>query len=773
MRSLSRCLISLIVPVAGSLLILLLIAALSVTTARAASPAFGSVFSASTGAVSLGDPPAVVRGRVVTASGEGVPYASVFLPGTTAGAATDSTGRFRFAVRRSGRQVLRATGLGYAPAEAEVVLAPGDTTTVQLVMGAQPVALPEATVTGASPAADVGTVPSLSPIEALTTPGASGDVFRALQALPGVGAPGDGAGLFVQGGDVQETHVLVDGAPVFHPYRYESPVGGTFGSVSPYLISGTTFAAGGFGAQYGNALSGVLDLETKDRPDAPMQYVNLGLAAASVEVAQPITEQAGLRVAGNRSFTGLLFRVNGREAGYEPAPHGLEGSVSFHVRDTPAGSLKLTSVLQREEIGVESQAKAFSGFYRQESLRQMHVLRWEANAGRTQVTSAASWSASRTHRRFGVMDARPSEHAATARVDVTHPAGSPSILDAAVVRGGATVERRQYRYRATLPAIPDVLGPGAETVQFHTDASGTRVGGYVEVDGSRGPLSVTAGVRTDAHSRTGSPVVDPRLAATLRLGPSTQVRLAWGRYHQIPEPETYAQHDGRGALGAQQARHLVGDLRHERGDWLFRLGAYRKVYRNLVVRTGPQTAANAGTGRARGLDAFVRYGAFLDTRLSGWAGYSLVHSTRTQPRDAGRTVVLDDGPAPFDLTHQASVVGKVNVIGGWHVGGSVRWITGRPFTPVVATVAPPDGGVLPVDGPVGSARQPPYSRVDLQTSYFYPFGDGQHVIVYLALQNALDRANVTGVAYDADYSNRSWQTSPFRRAVYAGVTITL
>jgi hypothetical protein len=760
MRSLSRCLISLIVPAAGSLLILLLLAAFSVTAACAATT------------VSDGDPPAVVRGRVVEASGEGLPFASVFLPGTTAGAASDSTGRFRFAVRRSGRHVLRATALGYAPAEAEVELVPGDTTTVRLVMGTRPVALPEATVTGSSHDTDAGTVPSLSPTEALTTPGASGDVFRALQALPGVGAPGDGAGLFVQGGDVSETRVLLDGAPVFHPYRYESPVGGTFGSVSPYLIGGTTFAQGGFGARYGGALSGVLALETRDRPEASRQYVNLGLAAASVEVAQPITESSGLRVAGNRSFTGLLFRVNGRGAEYEPAPHGLEGSASLHVRDTPVGSVKLTSVVQREEIGVESQAKAFSGLYRQESLRQMHVVRWEAGVGRAQVASAASWSASRTERRFGVMDARPSEHAATARVDVTHPAGSLWVAEAAL-RGGVTVERRQYRYRATLPAIPDVLDPGADTVQFDTDAAGMRVGGYVEADASRGPLSVTAGVRADAHSRTGSPVVDPRLSATLQLGPSTRARLAWGRYHQVPEPETYAQHAGTGTLGAQQADHLVGDVRHERGDWLLRLGAYYKTYRDLAVRTGPQTAANAGTGRARGLDAFVRYGAFLDTRVSGWASYSLVHSTRTQPRDVGRIVVLDDGPAPFDLTHQASVVGKVNVAGGWHVGGSVRWITGEPFTPVVRAVPAPGGGVLPVDGPVGSARQPAYSRVDLQTSYFYPFGDGQHAIVYLALQNALDRANVTGVAYDADYSERSWQTSPFRRAVYAGLTLQL
>jgi hypothetical protein len=103
---------------------------------------------------------------------------------------------------------------------------------------------------------------TLHSLDVYTTPGASADILRAIQTFPGVAAMDDGSGLFVRGGDVGETTILLDQATVVHPYKFESPTGGYFGTIPPFLVGGTYFSSGGFSARYGNALSGILAMES-------------------------------------------------------------------------------------------------------------------------------------------------------------------------------------------------------------------------------------------------------------------------------------------------------------------------------------------------------------------------------------------------------------------------------------------------------------------------------------------------------------------------------
>jgi hypothetical protein len=167
------------------------------------------------------------------------------------------------------------------------------------------------------------------PIDVYRTPGAQGDLFRALQTLPGVAAPDDAAGLFVRGGDVSEVLVSLDDAVIAHPYRYETPTGGFRGAVDPLLISGLAFSTGGFSARHGNALSAVVDLRGLDRPELPEVSGTVGLAGAAASIAAPVRERVGIRAAANRTFTELLFAVNGTPRRFDPAPEGWDGSLGL------------------------------------------------------------------------------------------------------------------------------------------------------------------------------------------------------------------------------------------------------------------------------------------------------------------------------------------------------------------------------------------------------------------------------------------------------------
>lgn len=117
----------------------------------------------------------------------------------------------------------------------------------------------------------------------ITTAGAVGDVFGALQTLPGTTSNGESGMLFVKGGDSGESQTFIDGALVHTPYGAAAPNTSTRGRFNPFMFKGTIFSTGGYSAEYGQALSSVLLLSTNDMPD--QDQLDLSLLTIGPEIA--------------------------------------------------------------------------------------------------------------------------------------------------------------------------------------------------------------------------------------------------------------------------------------------------------------------------------------------------------------------------------------------------------------------------------------------------------------------------------------------------------
>lgn len=244
---------------------------------------------------------AFVQGQVLDETGQPMAYVNVQITGTIDGAITDRDGRFAFSTQHMGKYKLHASFIGYDPAQQTLYLTPGDTTTVRLILRLAFIQFDETIVTGSTYTTGEDETVTLSPLDVVTTPGTSADIFRAFKTFPGVSTVDDGAGLFVRGGDVSETVILLGQATVVHPYKYESPTGGVFGTISPFMVQGTTFSTGGFPARYGNALSSVLSIETQNIPMRKSYTLNLGLAAGSLSLNMPlVSDKLGVRFTGRQ-----------------------------------------------------------------------------------------------------------------------------------------------------------------------------------------------------------------------------------------------------------------------------------------------------------------------------------------------------------------------------------------------------------------------------------------------------------------------------------------
>jgi len=207
-----------------------------------------------------------ISGRVVNEKDKPIVGANVYLEGTYDGASTDANGKFSFETSESGSQTLVISMISY-----ETLYEMGDVSYfngLTLKMREAINQLTGVTLTaGSFEAGDNSKVSVLKPLDIVTTAGAAGDFVAALQTLPGTSTVNEDGRLFVRGGAAGETQVFIDGLRVFQPFSATANNIPTRGRFSPFLFKGITFSTGGYSAEYGQALSSVLLLNTTDMPE--------------------------------------------------------------------------------------------------------------------------------------------------------------------------------------------------------------------------------------------------------------------------------------------------------------------------------------------------------------------------------------------------------------------------------------------------------------------------------------------------------------------------
>lgn len=719
--------------------------------------------------------PGTVRGVVLDATDTALPGVRVWLRGDAGGAVTGVDGRFALVSALRGRQVLVAFLAGFRPAEREVDLS-GDARGLRIVL--DPAAVTETVrVVAARPPAAAPSTERLTALDVVRVPGSRADVLRALQDVEGVTQVDDGAGLFVRGGNPDEVLVLLDGAVLHHPYRYETAAGGggAAGAVEPFLLEDAAFSSGGFPARYGNALSAVLDLRGLGRPNRAGGAVTAGLAGVSGRSGLPAGARGGVRASGNWIDTRPLFALNGSRRPFSRHPAGRDVNVSGHYDSPALGSFKVFGTAAEDEVGVELEADAFRGFLTSTTANRLYSARWErAVAPNWLAAATVGWSGYARRTGAGVLDVEVSDRRVSWRADVSGGMGRW------LLRAGADGGLTRTTAAGFVPTRGrDFTGTGGVS-DFDAALDDRRVGAYAEIEGGAGGVVPNLGVRIDRFGLAAETTADPRLSLLAPAGGAHRVRIAWGLYHQAPPPLYYDRHRGAARLPPMRAAHRVVGYEYGADDapLALRVEAYHKRYRDLPLEvpaagnggSGPGFSA-AGHGSAAGVDVSARAAwSVVDLRAAyGW----LRAARRWTPVDQRNRYDLPAGTwtPDFSIPHDLRLTALIEAAPAVTFG--VRWRTasGRPYTPVVAAV-PRGAGHEPVFGPINSRRAPRYERLDLSVDVVTHVGPAPAVL-FGGVTNVLDRYNVLAYAWSPDFRERRPVTSATPRAVYAGFSVGL
>ena len=129
------------------------------------------------------------------------------------------------------------------------------------------------------------------------------DALHALALLPGVCSMGSAGGFSIRGSLPYSNLILLDGLPVYKLDHYL----GNVSTVNPKYIKTIKLSKGGFGAEYGGSIAGVVDItgRTGNRVK-PVLDVSLNLLSVNALAEIPIGEKLTLLMAGRRSYTELI-----------------------------------------------------------------------------------------------------------------------------------------------------------------------------------------------------------------------------------------------------------------------------------------------------------------------------------------------------------------------------------------------------------------------------------------------------------------------------------
>jgi hypothetical protein len=193
-------------------------------------------------------------------------YTSVYLKGTTNGVQTNLDGYYSITRVPPGDYVLMVTSVGFDTIKEPITIKAGDILTKKLYLRKSAIQMKEIEISGENEEKKTEvkvSVNKVTPkeIKQLPTVGGEPDLAQYLQVLPGVIFSGDQGGqLYIRGGTPIQNKVLLDGMIIYNPFHSI----GLYSVFDADIIRGADVYTGGFNAEYGDRISSVMDITTRD-----------------------------------------------------------------------------------------------------------------------------------------------------------------------------------------------------------------------------------------------------------------------------------------------------------------------------------------------------------------------------------------------------------------------------------------------------------------------------------------------------------------------------
>lgn len=702
----------------------------------------------------------VVLHAQITISGKisfknkGVKDISVTLKDSYDGATTDENGHYSFQTSEKGNQVLVFTNPKFVEVEKPIFIE-NQNITINSELKEQISEIDAVVISaGSIEASDKKRATALlTPIDIYTTAGADGQISSALNYLPGVQKVGESEGLFVRGGTGSETKIFMDGSLINNYFSNSVPGIAGRDRFNTSLFKGNVFSSGGYSALYGQALSGVLILESVDLPETSSFDFGISPIFASGSF-QKLSKDKTYSFGTSLSYfnLGLVQQIFKYNTDFSKPAQGFGGDANFRIKTKSGGMFKYYGSFDTNQMAVKS--TSLEPEYDQtkvdlNSANMYHNLSFKQKFGKYLLNAGASYSYNDAKLNF-----------ATLKNDVETPQTAFNNKDN-YLNFKTVLERKINKISAIRGGVE--FNNAHETNNFNKNYTDLLSSVFAETDlGFSNNLSAKVGVRAENSSYLDKTNVAPRFALAYRLSKDWTSSFAYGIFYQNPESKYL---NSNTLLTFQKAEHYILQVQKSSEGRSFRFEAFYKDYQKLVKTFGDQylqTAINNnGNGIAKGAEIFWRDKKTFKN-IDYWVSYSFLDTKRDFMNYPISLV------PSFAAKHTLSIVAK-KFVTDWKTGFnlSYTYASGRPYYDIVSQSGT---NILRHEGTLKD-----YSGLNFSVNYLPNLGKKDakaFTVLVLSVSNILGNKNVYGYNFSKDGMRSSAVVPPVNTFVFIGAFIS-
>ena len=701
-----------------------------------------------------------ISGKVLGRNNKPLKDVSVTLKDTYDGATTDETGNYKFETSEKGSQTLIFSHPKFIEIEKSIQIEDKN-----LILNAElkeSVSEIDAVVisAGSIEASDKKRATTLlTPIDVYTTAGANGQISSALETLPGVQKVGESEGLFVRGGTGTETKFFMDGNLVNNYFGNSVPGIKAMDRLNTSLFKGNVFSSGGYSAVYGQALSGVLALESIDLPERNAADFGISPIFASggiQRVNQEKTHSYGISL--GYSNLELMQKILKFNTDFEKAPQSFGGNGNFRIKTSRGGFIKYygsydTSSMKLSSPNLDDETS--SDKINQNGKNTFHSLSYREKFGRYTLNLGSSYTFNQNILHFSNVDQNGSS-----------PFNNDIDSKGNYFNTKALIERKLFKISAVRAGIElntakeeTWVSIAQKKYEFRDNITAL----FAETDlGISNDLSLKIGARAENSSSINRWNFSPRFAMAYRISKEWTSSLAYGTFFQNPESRFFTENY---QPNYQRADHYIFQVQRAADGRSLRLETYYKKYQDLIKTTTdfyrPIAVNNNGSGYAKGVELFWRDKKSLKN-IDYWVSYSYLDSKRDY---LNYTESLFPN---FAAKHTLSVVAK-KFVTNWKTGFNIsyNYNSGRPYYNFVTENG---NTVLKNQGFVKD-----YQAVNFSLNYLPNLGKKDaraFTVLVLSINNVLGTKNEFGYNFSSNGLKSRAIVPPTNTFVFIGAFIS-
>jgi hypothetical protein len=472
--------------------------------------------------------------------------------------------------------------------------------------------------------------------EANQAAGSSRDVLTAIKNMPGISSVtafnGYGNGLIIRGAEQEDSIISVGDHPIPAYYHF----GGWESIIEPELVASIDYIAGGFSAEYGDALGGVVSLDIREpRTDRMGGYVNLSWMSASFLLEGPIGERDSLAFGMKRGFLDYYVSLvekadddNEDRIDYVEYPAYYDATALYSHSIASDNRIKIIGIGSNDALKIKQDDDTVSERYSDRTTYRNRfatlIGEWERQEGGLKSV----FSPMVTHYRVQLDEGERAYFKQTVnrvalseklvyKPDQTHRWSGGVRL---------TLDNADLDTNYFAPAKEGEISNNYYDEELRTDRQiSLFYPALFVMDQIRlGSWTLIPGLNASYDAYNAHALVDPRFSLKYQLTDTTALKGATGLYSKRPGLDESISPWGTKGLKPERAIHGVLGVEQRLGEALFLdLQGYYKHLDDLVVRideNDPSRYANEGSGRVYGGEVLLRHQ--MTDSFFGWLSYT-------------------------------------------------------------------------------------------------------------------------------------------------------